>query len=175
MPISFQCPKCKKEQRANDHLEGRELKCAKCGGLFKVPKVGTGNPPARFVDELYSGPKKAAPAPVAKPVPAGGAPAPVAIPLPAGPKPGAPAPAVPSPAAAFEQDLILTDDMLVDAPAKPGKPGAAAEPVLELTEEMIVEEGAPKGAAAASPEELELLDEIVMEEASPPAKPPKKK
>jgi hypothetical protein len=171
MPIAFECPKCKKEQRAQEHLKGRELKCAKCGGLFKVPAIGSpvlpGGPPARFVEELYTGPKKlppkpaAPPAPVAKPVPP-----PAAKPLPA-------------PAAALEQELILTDDMLVEeSPTPSAKPPAqpAGKPVEEevlLTEDMIVEEGAPTKPAGV--EELDLIDEIIMEEAPPPAKPPKKK
>jgi hypothetical protein len=161
MPIAFECPKCRKEQRAQDHLVNRELKCAKCGGLFKVPAVGTGTPPARFVPDLYNGPKKAPP-PAAH--------APTAVPLPATPPAAQPLPA----AAAFEQELILTDDMIVEASTKPD--AAAPEPVMDLTEDMIVEE-TPSANAAATPEDLALLDEIIMEETAPPpsAKPPKKK
>jgi hypothetical protein len=176
MPIAFECPRCKKEQRAQDHLKGRELKCAKCGSLFKVPAIGAGTPPARFVQDLYSGPTKA---PV-RPAPA-----------------AAPPPAKPMPAAAmFEQELVLTDDMIVDASTKPG--AAAPEPIMELTDDMVIEELPIKKApgkggkpaeeelvltedmiveetpanAAASPADLALLDEILMEETSPPKSPP---
>jgi hypothetical protein len=190
MPIAFECPRCKKEQRAQDHLKGRELKCAKCGSLFKVPAIGTGNPPARFVEDLYSGPKKA----------------PVAVPLPPAPPGAAPPPAakpLPAAAAAFEQELVLSDDMIVDAPkpgAAPAKRGAAVpEPIMELTEDMVVEEAPAKKVsagkpveeellltedmiveetpanAAASPADLALLDEILKEETAPPKPPAKKK
>jgi hypothetical protein len=195
MPIAFECPKCKKEQRAHDHLVNRELKCAKCGSLFKVPAIGTGTPPARFVQDLYSGPKKA-PVKPAAPVAVPLSPSPLGVPAPPAARP------LPAAAAAFEQELVLSEDMIVSEPAKPGAapepimeltddmiveetpgkkpakagPGKAAEEELLLTEDMVVEEG-PSANAPASPADLDLLDEIIMEETAPPKPPtpPKKK
>jgi len=164
MPIAFQCPHCKADNRAYDHLVGRTVKCAKCGKMFQIPAIGAGSPPAYFVDSVSNKPK---PPPAARPAPS-------AAPL--GPAPGiAPlAPAPLAPAAAFEQDLQLTDDMLAAAaPAAPAGPPAAPVEEFELTEDMVIEEAPAKAGQPASPEELAMLEEIILEEAPP--EPPKKK
>ena len=37
MPISVQCPACKKKLKAKDQMAGKQVKCPSCGDLFVLP------------------------------------------------------------------------------------------------------------------------------------------
>jgi hypothetical protein len=58
--IEFVCPSCRTKLKAAAERAGRKGKCARCGGLFKIPALGQ----ATTVD--WAGPENVAPRPSAK-------------------------------------------------------------------------------------------------------------